>query len=53
MVLALEASEPFFRRKTEVVKIKVVANSIQNMLKKFELDERSASRKNTKLKIVP
>ena len=43
MALALEASEPFFRRKNEVIKIKVVANSIQDMLNKFELDERSAS----------
>ena len=43
----------FSEKKNEVVKIKVVANSIQNMFKKFELDERSASRKNIKLKIVP
>jgi hypothetical protein len=50
MVLALEASQTFFRRKNEVIRIKVVANSIQDMLKKFELDKRSASRKK-KLKL--
>jgi len=50
MVLALEASQTFFRRKNEVIRIKVVANSIQDMLKLFEHDKRSASRKK-KLKL--